>query len=106
MLVEGPTKINSDSQLYLAVPPMLVLVGIPGDPLGMEGGGPQDSIGMGREHAMELHYIITSTSAIMYACDILRNVHIYSSSGAAYLTLHRMSLSHCCFLVFHNSTFQ
>ena len=101
MLVEGPTKMNSGSQLYVTVPPMLVLVGIPGDPLVMEGGGPQDSRNVTR--TMELHYNIIT---ITYACDILRNVHIYSSPGAAYLTLHRMSLSHCCCLVFHNSTFQ
>ena len=49
MLVEGPTKMNSDSQLYVTVPPMLVLVGIPGDPLGMEGGEPHDSRDMSRE---------------------------------------------------------
>ena len=43
MLCEGPTKMNSGSQLYVTVPPMLVLVGVPGDPLVMEGGGPHDS---------------------------------------------------------------
>ena len=39
--VADPDRKYSLVQLYITVPPTVVLVGVPGDPLVMEGGDPQ-----------------------------------------------------------------
>ena len=42
-IMADPERVYPMSQLYVTVPPNVVLVGVPGDPLVMLGGGPQST---------------------------------------------------------------
>ena len=43
-MVSEPIRRNPVSQVKVASPPIIVLVGCPGDPLSIEEGGPQETV--------------------------------------------------------------
>ena len=70
--VAFPDSTNPVSQLYVTTPPNVALVGIPGDPLSMEGGGPQET-------AVRRMSLIGSIETLQEMSLVLTCMHIFST---------------------------
>ena len=58
-----PNSTNPVSQLYVTTPPNVVLEGVPGNPLSMEGGEPQEIAERRMSLQMEMSLILACTHA-------------------------------------------